>query len=133
LLLVDSQYLKVGQGFHPLHRPGGGQRQRDVDRLVGRDRGNVERLRRNETETVLVQLDAEPVHELHGAVAEGHVHVDGAVLAGKGSADFEAFALRGRQPLELGRDVEGGGGGATQAEDVAEQGVGGLKNIISVI
>ena len=130
--LIFKKYLKVGQGFHPLHRTGGSQRQRDVYRLVGRNRWNVERLRRNEAETVLVQLDAKTVHQLHGAIAEGHVHVDGAVLAGEGSADFEAFALRGRKPLELGRDVEGGGGRAAQAEDIAEQGVGRLKKKIFI-
>ena len=77
----------------------------------------------------LSYLNSEPVHELHGPVAEGHVHVDGSVLPRKGSLHLQALALGRRKPLQLGWDVEGGGGGATQAEDVTEKGVGGLKSI----
>ena len=76
----------------------------------------------------LAYLNSKTVHELHGPVAERHVHVDGPVLSRKGSLHLQAFALWGWKPLQLGRDVEGGGGGAAKAKDVTEQGVGRLRS-----
>ena len=117
-------HLEVGQRLHPLNWAVGGERQGDVHRLVGWDGRHVEGLRRSQPEAVLVELDAEAVHQLHGAVVEGHVHVDGTVLAGEGASDLQTLALRCREPFLLRRDVEGGGGGAAQSKDVAKQGVG---------
>jgi len=61
---------------------------------------------------------------LHGPVTEGHVHVDGAVLAGKGSLDLQAFALGRRQPFQFGWNVKGGSSGAAQSKDISKERVG---------
>ena len=38
-------------------------------------------------------LNSETVHQLHGPVAERHIHVDGPVLSRKGSLHLQALAL----------------------------------------
>ena len=75
---------------------------------------------------VLVELDPELVHGLHGLVREGDLHVDLVGLAREGARHLQALPLGRLQPRLLRRDVERRGGRAAQAEDVAEEGVGGL-------
>ena len=121
-------YLEVGQRLHALHGAVGAQRQGDVKGLVGGDVGHVQRLRRDETEAVLVQLQAEAAHRLHGLVGKRHLHHDLVALARESARDFEALALGRLKPDALGWDVKGcGRGRAAESENVTEEGVGALE------
>lgn len=78
--VILNGHLQVGQGLHFGHLSSRVQGQGNVDRLIRRNRGDVQGLGWGQSEAVLVELDSKPVHGLHGLIGQRHVHIDGAIF-----------------------------------------------------
>ena len=76
LLKYVKQYLDISQRVHFLDRSRASHWQSNIKSLTSVQQGNIQWLTGCHSKTVLVQLDTETLHCLHGFVAEGHLHGD---------------------------------------------------------
>lgn len=137
--VVLNRHLQIVQRLHSLHSASCAQSQRHLKERIGSlvnslkptfyspthlhrlrwlEHGHLQWPRRPQAETVLVQLDREPSHRLHGLVRKRHLHGHGAGPLRERALHLQALALLRGQPHDLGH-LQDGRRWRTQAEDVA--------------
>merc|ERR1711974_72339 len=85
--------------------------------------GNIQRLTGRHSKTILVQLDAETLHCLHGLVAEGHLHGDHVVAQTPSTRYFKPLPFLCSQPHLFCGNISSVGA-ASHAKYVSKQAVG---------